>query len=111
MPERTAWVEFVILLLYSHTLILFFVTCVSSDILWSNCFENIRIKQKFSFLCFMFTLLNKYQKLTVHERENLVFERNYGPGKTESSTRVNHSNIFVWSSVVTRKPNEAGSLF
>ena len=111
MPERTAWVEFVILLLFSHTLILFFVTCVSSDILWSNCFENIRIKQKFSFLCFMFTLLNKYQKLTVHERELILCLNEIMDRKTESSTRVNHSNIFVWSSVVTRKPNEAGSLF
>ena len=45
------------------------VTCVFGDILSSSCFESIRAKLKFSF----------FKKLTDHERENLTFERNYGP--------------------------------
>ena len=43
--------------------------CVFSDIQWSNCFESIGEKQKFSFFFFLshFTVLNKPQKLTDHE--------------------------------------------
>ena len=63
-----------------------------SDIQWSNCFESIRAKLKFSFFLSHFTILNKPQKLTDHERENLVFDRNCVPkGMIVSPTRVCHS--------------------
>ena len=52
--------------------------CTFTNILLSSCFESIKAKLKFSFLC-LALLTNKHEKLIDHERENLAFDRNYGP--------------------------------
>ena len=63
----------------------------------TQCFESIRAKLKFSFFLSHFTVLNKPQKLTDHERENLVFDPNCVPkGMIVSPTRVCHSKPFDW---------------
>lgn len=85
-------ISFTVILRYSFALL----TCLFSDIQWSNCFESIRAKLKFSFFFSHFTVLNKPQKLTDHERENLVFGRNCVPkGMIVSPTRVFHSKA-LW---------------
>ena len=42
-----------------------------------------------------FTFLNKNKKLNVHERENLVFERNYGTKGCKLDTSISLKNLWL----------------
>ena len=76
-----AWVEFVIIVVQSHFDLLsrYWCVCLVTFSGATQCFESIRAKLKFSFLLSHFTVLNKPQKRTDHERENLVFGRDCVP--------------------------------
>ena len=51
-------ISFTVILRYSFALL----TCLFSDIQWSNCFESIRAKLKFSFFFFSFHCLKQASK-------------------------------------------------
>ena len=54
MLKGTSWVDFVTFIVQFVLQYYSFALCVLSDILWSSCFEDIKEKLKFTFLCLIF---------------------------------------------------------
>lgn len=95
-PERMAWVEFeLVVQSYFHLLSRYWCVC-SVTFSGATVLKVLEKNKNFHFFVLShFTVLNKPQKLTDHEGENLVSDRNCVPkGMIASPTQVYHSKPF-----------------